>query len=146
MPLLNYTTQVAAMKTVAEVQAKLAKAGAMETATSYVEGRPVAVMFRAPTPFGPREYELPVDRDKVLAVLKQQPKVPARYVNPDQAERIAWRILKDWVEAQLAIIETAMVTIDQVMLPYMRTDDGRTVFDRYRSNQFTLTGGSDEHR
>jgi hypothetical protein len=143
MPLLNYTTQVSALKTVAEVQAKLAKAGATETATSYADGRPVAVMFRGPTPFGPREYVLPVDGDKVLAVLKQQPKVPDRYKNLDQAERIAWRILKDWLEAQLAIIETTMVTIDQVMLPYMRTEDGRTVFDRYRSNQLVLENGSD---
>jgi hypothetical protein len=141
MPLLNYTTQIDAAKTVGEVQTILARAGATAVATEYDQGRPTAVMFRATTPFGPREFVLPIHRDKVLAVLRKQ-KVQPKYQNPEQAERIAWRIVKDWVEAQLAIIQTEMVTLDQVMLPYMRTDDGRTVFERYEMNQLQLGTGS----
>lgn len=145
MALLNYTTQIAAMKTVAEVQAHLARAGATGVATEYDDGRPIAVMFRAPTPFGPREFALPVHREKVLAVLKRQ-KVAPKFQTLEQAERVAWRIVKDWVEAQLAIIQTEMVTIDQVMLPYMRTDDGSTVFQRYQQNQLLLEAGTEAKR
>ena len=139
MPLLNYTTQISVVKTAAEVQAILARAGATGVATEYTDGRPVAVAFRAPTPLGPREFALPINRDKVLAVLRRQ-KVQPKYQTPEQAERVAWRIVKDWVEAQMAIIQTEMVTIDQVMLPYMRTGDGRTVFERYQQNQLQLEG------
>ena len=32
---------------------------------------------------------------------------------------ITWRILKDWVEAQMALLETGMVTMDESFLPYM---------------------------
>lgn len=141
MPLLNYTTQIRALKTSAEVQEILARAGASGVATEYTDGRPVAVAFRATTPFGPREFVLPIHRDKVLAVLRRQ-KVQPKYLTLDQAERVAWRIVKDWVEAQLAIIQTEMVTLDQVMLPYMRTDGGETVFERYQRNQLLLEPGS----
>lgn len=144
MPLLNYTTQIRALKTSAEVQEILARAGATGVATEYVDGRPVAVAFRAPTPFGPREFVLPIHRDKVLAVLKRQ-KVQPKYLTLDQAERVAWRIVKDWVEAQLAIIQTEMVTIDQVMLSYLKTDDGSTVYDQYRETmQRQLEAGRGE--
>ncbi|WP_189339127.1 hypothetical protein [Williamsia muralis] len=37
-----------------------------------------------------------------------------KYQTPEHALRVAWRITKDWVEAQLAIIETQMVTPAQV--------------------------------
>ncbi len=68
----------------------------------------------------------------------QRERVPPRYGKPDQAERLAWRILKHWAKAQLAIIRTDIVTLDQVMLPYMRGDDGRTVYDLYRDQQLAL--------
>ena len=34
-----------------------------------------------------------------------------------QAIRTSWRILKDWVEAQMALLETGMVTMDEIFLP-----------------------------
>jgi len=36
----------------------------------------------------------------------------------DQSRRVGWRIIRQWLEAQLAIVETQMVTIEQVFLPY----------------------------
>lgn len=32
---------------------------------------------------------------------------------------MCWRIIKDWVEAQMVILETKMVKIEQVFLPYL---------------------------
>ena len=58
-------------------------------------------------------------------------KVAPRFKTPEQAERVAWRILKDWLEAQLALVQTEMVSLDCVMLPYMQADDGRTVYELY---------------
>ena len=59
----------------------------------------------------------------------------------DQAERVAWRIVKDWVEAQMAILESEMVQLDQIFLPYMVNDNGQTVFEVYRANQLFLEAG-----
>lgn len=141
MPILNYTTQIDAAKTVAEITQILAKAGASDVATRYIEGRPVGIMFRTATPFGPRDFVLPVLADKVQMVLHKQ-KVQPKLQSIEQAERVAWRIVKDWIEAQLAIIQTEMVTLDQVMLPYMKTETGDTVFERYQANQLQLEGSA----
>lgn len=142
MPILNYTTKIEAVKTAGEVQTILAKAGATAVAMKFGSGgRPVAIAFAARTPFGEREFTLPIFPEKVLAVLLKQ-RVARSLATHEQAERVAWRILKDWVEAQLAIIQTEMVTIDQVMLPYMRNgDDGETVFEQYQAGQQLLLEG-----
>lgn len=58
-----------------------------------------------------------------------------------KAERVAWRILRDWVMAQMAILETEMVAIDQIMLPYMVDDQGHTVYELYQSRQLMLGDG-----
>jgi hypothetical protein len=39
----------------------------------------------------------------------------------EQAARIACRIIPNWEEAQLAIIETGLVDLKQVFLPYAQT-------------------------
>jgi hypothetical protein len=71
-----------------------------------------------------------VNVDQVRAVLLRQ-RVAPRYSTVERAARVAWRILQDWVSAQLAIIETEMVGLDQVMLPYAHTDSsGTTVYER----------------
>lgn len=137
MPLLNYTTTIAPAKTVADMQAMLATAGAASVMADYAEGKPVGLTFRIDTAHGPRTFSLPVDPDAVRELLRKDPGVTSRRVrdaaSPAHAERVAWRILKDWLEAQLALIATQMVTLDQVMLPYMVVDElGTTVWGRYQ--------------
>jgi hypothetical protein len=55
----------------------------------------------------------------------------------EQAARIAWRIVKDWVEAQLAIIEAEMASRPEVFLPYAQTNTGETIFQRFEKNGLT---------
>lgn len=143
MPLLNYTTEVPAMRTIGAVQALLVEAGARSIQTDYDGvGNPIGLAFMVETIHGPRGFVLPVQSHRVLAVLKKDKKVAPRYRTPEQAERVAWRIVKDWLEAQLAIIQTEMVTLDQVMLPYMRGHaDGRTIYELYLDQQLALTAG-----
>ncbi len=142
MPLLNYTTEVPVARSLGHIQGLLVEAGARSIVTNYDEvGRAIGVAFGVHTAYGHRSFTLPVNTDRVLTVLKRE-KVAPRFRTPQQAERVAWRILKDWVEAQLAIIRTEMATLDQVMLPYMHDDDGRTVYELYRDRQLALPAGS----
>jgi hypothetical protein len=142
VPLLNYTTTVAPSRTVNEVHNLLVKAGARSILVDYLaDQRPVAVAFVVETPLGTRSFRLPVNAESVRKVLYNDRKVERRYKTADQAERVAWRIVKDWLEAQLAIIETEMVSLDQVMLPYMQGDDGRTVYQLYLDQQLALPKG-----
>jgi hypothetical protein len=34
---------------------------------------------------------------------------------------VSWRLINDWVEAQMTIVETTMVQLEQVFLPYVIT-------------------------
>lgn len=140
MPLLNYTTTVSAVRTIGEITKMLVEHGAAQVLSEYDNGKVTGLAFAMPTPHGLRQYRLPVNIAAVLKVLERQ-RVAWRYQNLEQAERVAWRILKDWVEAQLAIVATQMVTLDQVLLPYMLVE-GATVYDRYLSEQLSI-GASD---
>jgi hypothetical protein len=145
MPLLNYTTTISAEKTVGEIHRLLVKAGARSLSSEYDDGAPTGVAFIIDTTYGQRRFVLPVETAPVEKVLRADKSVPRRYKTTEQAQRVAWRIVKDWLEAQVAIIETEMVTFDQVMLPYMHDSlSGRTFFEAYRDQQLALPAGSDE--
>lgn len=131
MPLLNYTTTISALKTVSEIQGLLADFGAVEVNIRYTNRRPAGIAFVVDTPTGERSFVLPANCTAVLKTLDrehQRGRIRRGYVNEEQAERVAWRIVKDWLEAQLAIVQTQMVTLDQVMLAYLETRDGRSLY------------------
>lgn len=130
MPIANYTSTVAPTKSVNEIIEMLVKAGAIGIATEYSSGRVTALTFALTFDGDAYHYTLPVHIDKVLATLRAQ-KVDRRFLTTEHAERVAWRILRDWVRAQMAIIATEMVTTPQVFLPYMRTPTGGTVYDNW---------------
>lgn len=141
MPLLNYTTTVPASRTMGQVQGLLVEAGARSIMTEYDEvGRALGIAFSVQTAHGLRQYVLPVRSERVEAVLRRD-KVPPKYQTPEHAERVAWRIVKDWLEAQLAIIRTEMVTLDQVMLPSTSAGRGHTVYELYLDQQLALPAG-----
>lgn len=142
MPLLNYTTKVSTDKTVGEIQKMLAKAGAKAILSEYDdEGEVSAVSFKMLVSNQEIGFQLPIAPEKVLTVLRSQRGVETRYKTPEQAKRIAWRIVKDWVEAQLAIIETQMVKPEQVFLPYAITQTGETLYESVISSGRLLGEG-----
>ena len=138
MPLLNYTTKVDVYTTLGAIQGQLVKHGAKKIMQDYDDhGHIAALTFLIDTPAGARGIRLPANVDKVHTVLHRQ-KVKC---DREQAERVAWRIVKDWVEAQMAILESEMVEMDEIFLPYMVNNNGQTFFEAYRNNQLMLGEG-----
>lgn len=145
MALKNYTTTVPVEKTLMETQYLLSKAGASRIMTEYDDtGNIVALSFQLKVGEDFIAFSLPTDWRPVAEVLKKQRKVPMSRIE-EQARRTAWRITKDWVDAQLAIIETKMVTTAQVFLPYAVTNDGRQVYQRFIEDSSLLFGGGNEN-
>lgn len=144
MPLLNYTTSIAAEKSVAEISKSLAKVGARKVMYDYDDqGNIIALSFSIAFERNSSQevaFRLPTDYRPVLQVLQQDRKVPRGLKTQEQALRVAWRITKDWVEAQCAYIETSMVTTAQVFLPYAVTKDGSSVWQSIASNPGMLLG------
>jgi hypothetical protein len=143
MPLLNYTTSISAEKTLAEIQRMLAAAGCKGVMVAYSPDRdPEAVIFVMATEYGERSFRLPANPSAVEATLKRQQKrgkVPARLATREQATRVAWRIVKDWLEAQLAILESGMVSLDEVFFAYMLDSKSRPAYQVYRDQQVQLS-------
>lgn len=137
MPILNYTTKIPAFQTVGEIQGILAKHGAKRMMIEYdAEGEPQSIVFEILTPYGSRGIRLPSNYNAVFAVLKKQ-KVKC---DIEQAKKVAWRIVKDWVAAQMAILEAEMVSMDEIFLPYMVDKSGQTLYENYLNNQLLLEG------
>lgn len=136
MPILNYTTSVAVEKTMGEINAALARRGVTRISTLYDErGVASGVAFTMKTDYGIRDFELPVRTEGVLAAMKTDPAVKPGQKTPEQAARVAWRIAKDWLEAQAALIDAQLASLDEVMLPYMVDAAGQTMYALYRSTQ-----------
>ncbi len=141
MPLLNYTTSIQSSKTVSEIQSILAKHGAKSILIDYDnDGHISALAFKIETPHGEMGIRLPIQPDNILKVLSRQ-RIPYRFKNKPQAIRIAWRIIKDWVEAQMAILETEMVQLEQIFLPYIIHNSGKTLYEVFVDTKFQLTEG-----
>ena len=145
MALLNYTTKVDPDKTAAEIAKCLSMHGAQAVLTEYDKERGIvsALSFQIAIGENKLGFRLPCDWKPVLDILKRDPKVPRQYANELQAVRTAWRIVKDWVEAQMALVETQMVTTRDVFLPYAVMRDGRTLAQHAQTNPSLLLGTSE---
>ena len=133
MAILNYTTSIATEKTAAEIQKKLAMTGAQAVLYEYDDnGIMSAMSFRIKTIF----FRLPINIEGVYTVLVEDSSVPNRLKSHEQAARVAWRIIKDWIEAQIAIIEAGQAKLEQVFLPYAQNQDGKTLYEVVRDSGF----------
>ena len=135
MPIKNYTTKIDVYTSLGEIQGALAKAGAVKMMIEYDgSGTPISLAFGLNIGGNNIAYILPVNADGVAAVLSKQ-KVKA---DKAQVQRIAWRNIRDWVLAQLALIEAGNVSADEVFLPYMANNSGATLYQLVKDGRLAL--------
>ena len=143
MPILNYTTTISATKTAGEIQTLLVKKGAKSVRLDYENGEPQSIEFETNTALlGHQFYRYAPNVAAVLTEMKGDPKVSRSQCTTDQARRVAWRIEKDWLIAQFAKIEAMSVPIEQIMMPYMLSVDGRTLFEMMVEQRKALPEGA----
>lgn len=141
MALKNYTTQVPANRSIEEIQTSLVKHGATGVLLEYENGtgRIEALRFRLPINGQDVHFSLPVQWRRFQEVLRQQG--IKRYRDEDYVYRVAWRCLRDWVLAQMALYETEMVELPQVFLPFVTAANGQTLYQQVSNGQFLLPSG-----
>ncbi|MGN0179562.1 MAG: hypothetical protein ACI4DY_09000 [Monoglobaceae bacterium] len=49
--------------------------------------------------------------------------------------------MRDWILAQMALVESCDVPVDQVFLPYLSDNTGRTLYEVYQSGQLLIGDG-----
>lgn len=134
MALLNYSTKVEAEKTAGEIVRILVAHGAFQVLQDFdPAGKIIALSWKVRTRNGDLAFRLPVKPEAVADVLKDQyyrRQVPITALRDGQATRVAWRIIKDWVQAQMALLEARMVEFEEIFLPYLMMGPGETLYQR----------------
>jgi hypothetical protein len=140
MPLKNYTTRVPANQSIEEIQHALVRHGALGILFEYEFGtsRVLSLVFklRLDDKGGTMAFSLPANWRAYQAVLRQQ-RVP-KWRDEEYVYRVAWRCVRDWVLAQLALHETRMVELAQVFFPFATAGQGRTVYQALRAGQLQI--------
>jgi len=134
MAILNYTTKINYHKTIGEITKVLVSHGAQKISIDYEDnGLPIALTFSVTLNESMIFFSLPARHAGVLSAL-QKAKVPNAFLTKEQSVRVSWRIIKDWVEAQMAIVEAELAEISEVFLPYVITRTGQTLFKEIKAN------------
>ncbi len=152
MPIANYTTEVSASKSVMEIQGMLVAHKAKQILIEYMgDGEPEALSFIISVSGSDIPFVLPANIARVEAILiKQRKYMPEKWHHNyeqtmlrihKQAVMVSWRILRDWVRAQMAILESEMVSLGQIFLPYMMTPNGKSLYEAMVDKGFYLTEG-----
>lgn len=141
MPIMNYTTTVDAFKTVSEIEYILLKHKAKSVIKNFDGETIVGLSFLIDTGYQQIPVKMPVKIDECLAVLQREKQKNPRSgikATREQAERVAWRILKDWLAAQMALLDIELVKFEEIFLPYIQMAGGQTVFERLEEKHFFL--------
>lgn len=141
-PIYMETTEISAERSAAEVSTVLVQAGATSVSVRYDNGRIIGMTWTMRV--GPVElpFSMPARVEPLYKILLKR---RTGFVDEGiksriraQAERVAWRQLLRWVQAQLAMIEVGMVQRAEVFMPYIQQADGSTFFEFFESKQLAL--------
>lgn len=137
--LRNYTSSVPVIRTVAQIEQLLARAGASDIRKAYgadSDGVPNAMWFSLSGAGKSATFYLPVDVPAVEQVLaegfgnRRRRAVTKARANlaREQAARTAWRLTHDLVSVQLAYIRLTRAEVLRVFLPYLWDDQRSRTF------------------
>lgn len=130
--ILNYRTEVDAQKTAAEIMQLLVGKRVSSINLDYSEGRIKAITFVANV----ADSMIPFRLQPNIEGVYRRPEIKAQGMQ--QAERVAWRIVLRWVEAQLAMVESNLAEIGQVFLPYAVQGNGETLWQYFQAKNTKL--------
>lgn len=150
MPLKNYTTKIPVDRTIMEIEKMLVSHGATKILKEFDDPNNEVISFMINVGEGRNiPFRLPMNLERILAALREQynsgkltssqRSVVKRAVeNREQARKVGWRILKDWVDAQMAILDLKLAKIQEVFLPYAYDlEQKKTFYEMIEEKQFS---------
>jgi hypothetical protein len=114
----------------------LGRHGAKAVGLAYEGGEPMGLTFRIKGGLGEHAYDMPLAWKGTHLLLKSAAAhgllkasgPAARYTTEEQAKRVAWRQLRDWLESTLSLIEAGLWQLEEVMLPWQLVAPGERMF------------------
>ena len=131
----NYTTDVPAERSISEIEKILADFGARATIKEYTDdGKVCSLLFRIEKD----SFKLPANVSGVKKVLFEgkagQDRADYKKKREAKAYRVSWRIIKDWIHAQLSLIASGQACPHEVFFPYMY-DGKKTLYQTFNENR-----------
>lgn len=135
------TTEVSPTRTAGEIIAELVKCGATSINTEYDQGVVSGLRWVMKVHGNDVLFDMPVRVDPIYKILQSRRRDRWRYeaADKEQAQRVAWRQLLRWVQAQNAMIECGMVAAEEVYLPYLfDARSSQTLFQKLSESKFKM--------
>jgi hypothetical protein len=137
------TTVKPARISINEIMGLLVDSNASNIAMQYVDRKISGISFVYQVGNSQLAFALPIRIEPIFNVLQaDRVRQREKYIADDQAkaERIAWRQLLRWLEAQLVMIDLGMVAMHEVFMPYQLDNSGRTMFQVFESQRLLGPG------
>lgn len=134
MALKNYTTKVSALRSISEIQEMLQKHGAIGVLTEFEQGtgKIEAISFRIKIGDQNWFFKLPMQWREAQKAMKDEGNRRAN--DEDYCYRVAWRITRDWVDVQMALIDLRTAELQQIFLPYAVGKSGKSLYESFIEN------------
>lgn len=136
LPIKNARSEASLPRIFDAIQKTLVAHKAKHITYSYEGERIVALEFVLDIGGVERSFKLPARIKNVEIIMYGKGFLSLTQKN--QAYRTAWANIRDWVSAQMAMIDTGMVKPEEVFLPYLQARDGRTFYEVMTEQQFLL--------
>lgn len=143
----NYTSTVPALTSMSRIEMYLVNAGASDISKKYDENKTcISLTFRMIVNNIPVFFQLEAKVQacfKVLYAEVKRPQPTTKQTILQQAERTAWKIISDWVEIQISMVQLEQADLIQVFLPYVYNPaTEKTFYNQIKDNNFKqLTNG-----
>ena len=136
----NYTSSVPVERTISMIEKELVKIGVSNIEKNYNNGIPEGIIFSIKMP-KKISFKIPANIESAFEIIKTIPGYKTK--KNDwlllQAGRTAWRIVLNWVEVQVAMVQLKQADAMQVFLPYVYDKKlNQTFYERIRENGFKL--------
>lgn len=140
MKIFMETTKIDADETVAQIQKILGRYGASAVMTEYLNGEIFSLCFKVFVNGVAIPFRMPCRHEILQKMMMGNIKkfhTDTKKRIQEQARRVAWRQILRWIEAQMALVETGMVKIEEVFMPYIQFDiKGQTLFEKISDGGF----------
>ena len=118
----NYTSSVPSSRSVQHIEDKLVQHGAKNILKLYEDKKLVGIAFIMDLNGQDLPFRLPARIYNVEKMLRSKIKRPRSGTLKNiaqQAERTAWKLLSDWVDIQVSLVDLQQVKFLEIFLPYV---------------------------
>jgi hypothetical protein len=151
MAVRNYTTQIPIEKTVLEIEQILLAFGAKGIYKEYQGNKINSITFTIVKEGNGIPFKIPMSIEKTRTVIVEavkEGKLPQKYLQEplrsEQGERVAWRIIKDWIDSQLSLLEMHFADAIEILLPYAyNVIENKTMYQIFNEKKDKFLGLED---